>query len=135
MVGAKGRSGGDRTPLTLNATNSQPPMKPNDLSPAASNYWDRLCGELKGYLKAIDGHELKILATLLAQSDHLSETIRNDPDDAKATRLYLQVSQQIHRMSASFGLNPADRQRLKVDAEPEADPFADYLRQLQENRS
>ena len=77
--------------------------------------WDELIEQMpSGSLRKIDGHELRILSELLAMADGLVESCRLDPSDHKTARVFLNVVGQIHRLSASFGLNPGDRKRLAI---------------------
>ena len=42
-------------------------------------------------------------------ADKLSAAMLADPADHKTGRLFLNTADRIHRLSASFGLNPGDR--------------------------
>lgn len=120
MVGIPGRSGGNRKDTGAEKTaNDGGPLKP--LMPdTVGRKWDQMVEQLPaGSLRKIDGHELRILAELLAMADGLSEACRLDPSDHKTARVYLNVVGQVHRLSASFGLNPADRKRLAIEPEQE----------------
>ena len=106
MSGTTGRSGGNRTlpPLQTSLT-AKPPQKPLGLSDAAGLKWDSLLEQLPvAVLAEIDVHELAILATLLAQSDGLADTLAKNPDDIKSGRLFLQIFDRIHRLSGAFGM-------------------------------
>ncbi|MFN5229347.1 MAG: hypothetical protein ACK42H_23435 [Planctomycetota bacterium] len=130
MAGTQGRSGGDRSIDIRDATQEDGgPIKPT-LDKDVSDKWDLLVEQLpKKSLRKIDQHELKLLAELLVFSDKLAEAIRKDPSDHKSGRLFLNTCDRIHRMSASFGLNPGDRKRLRLstDTEEEDDPFMEWL--------
>ncbi len=115
MVGVAGRSGGDRWNDVVDRTaDDSGPLKP-DLPDAVGRKWDELVEQLPaGCLRKIDCHELKILSELLAMADGLTEVARRDPSDHKAARVFLNVVGQVHRLSASFGLNPGDRKRFAI---------------------
>jgi hypothetical protein len=137
MAGTQGRSGGDRSIDIRDATQEDGgPIKPT-LDKDVSDKWDLLVEQLpKKSLRKSDQHELKLLAELLAFSDKLSDAVRKDPSDHKSGRLFLNTCDRIHRMSASFGLNPGDRKRLRLsdDIEDEDDPFIQWLQGRTEGR-
>lgn len=127
-MGGTSRSGGNRV---LGTDSSEPnglPTKPK-LPAKVGKKWDQLLSELpKPALRRIDQHELKILCELLVHSDALAEVMRKDPLDHASGRLYLNVADRIHRLSAAFGLTPADRKRLALPVETEEDdPFQRWL--------
>jgi phage terminase small subunit len=119
MAGTNGRSGGDRKSEGADRTKPDGgPLKPS-LSASVGKKWDELIEQLPaGSLRKIDAHELRILSELLAMADSLAESCRRDPSDLPTVRAFVNVSTQIHRLSASFGLNPGDRKRLAL-APPE----------------
>ena len=129
MAGTKGRSGGNRSFDQDTTQKDGGPVKPI-LDKNVSIKWDQLLEQLpKKSLRKIDQHELKLLAELLAFADKLSDAIRKDPNDHKSGRLFLNTCDRIHRMSASFGLNPGDRKRLSLEAESqEDDAFLQWLK-------
>ena len=137
MAGTQGRSGGDRSIDIRDQTKEDGgPLKPT-LDKDVSDKWDLLIEQLpKKSLRKIDQHELKRLAELLALSDKLAEAVRKDPLDHKSGRLFLNTCDRVHRMSASFGLNPGDRKRLRLsdDTEDEDDPFIAWLTGRYERR-
>ncbi len=120
MVGVPGRSGGNRKDTGADRTKPDGgPVKPS-LSAAVGSKWDDLVSQLPvGTLRRVDGHELKILAELLVMADLTSEVIQRDPSDHQSSRVFLNTVAQIHRLSASFGLNPGDRKRLAFVEEKE----------------
>ncbi|MBM3968054.1 MAG: hypothetical protein FJ308_23805 [Planctomycetes bacterium] len=126
-MGGTSRSGGNRV---LGIDSSEPdglPSKPK-MPAKVGKKWDQLLSELpKPALRRIDQHELKILCELLVHSDSLAEVMRKDPLDHATGRLYLNVADRIHRLSAAFGLSPADRKRLALSTESEDDPFQAWL--------
>ncbi len=133
MVGVAGRSGGDRWNDGADRTAVDGgPSKP-DLPESVGKKWDELIEQLPaGSLRKIDCHELRILAELLAMADGLAETCRCDPSDHRAARVYLNTVAQVHRLSASFGLNPGDRKRLAIS--PVVDDENDVLRAMLKRR-
>ena len=88
-------------------------------------------------LRRIDCHELKILCDLLVVADELGKRLEQDATDLKSARMLVQVAAQIHRFSAVFGLNPADRKRLAIadESPPEEDPYAALLARRAEARN
>ena len=115
MVGVAGRSGGDRLNDGVDRTKDDGGPRKPDLPDAVGKKWDELIEQMpSGSLRKIDGHELKILAELLAMTDNLAEACRRDPSDHRAARMYLNTAASVHRLSASFGLNPGDRKRLAI---------------------
>lgn len=136
MVGVSGRCGGDRLSEGVDRTADDGGPKKPSLPDAVGKKWDDLIEQLPaGSLRRIDAHELRILAELLSMSDSLAEACRLDPSDHRAGRLYLNVVGQVHRLSASFGLNPGDRKRLAIvpvlDSE---DDFAAMLKRRMAKR-
>jgi phage terminase small subunit len=128
MVGSPGRSGGNRrkTGVDRSRIDGQP-SKP-ELSPAASKKWDALLSQLEpNLLRKIDSHQLKLLCELLAHGDALANIVATDPSDHKAGRMLVNVSQQVHRLSAVFGLSPFDRARIDVPETKEPSAFDDWL--------
>jgi hypothetical protein len=102
---------------------------PKDLSPDVTAKWQEVIGQLdRRMLRAIDCHELTILARLLALFDSLSARVDVAPDDVASTRLLLQVVDRVHRLSAAFGLSPADRCRLRIEPEPVENPLDEFRR-------
>lgn len=128
MVGT-GRSGGDRKSEGADRTKPDGgPLKPI-LSESVGAKWDQLIEQLPtGSLRQIDAHELKLLAELLAMADLLTGAIHKDPSDHKSSRVFLNVVSQIHRLSASFGLNPGDRKRLAFEPEQEESDLSSMLK-------
>lgn len=129
MVGVAGRSGGKHGNNGAEMTaDDGGPRKPA-LPDAVGKKWDELIEQLpSGSLRRIDAHELKILAELLAMSDSLAEACRRDPSDHKTARVYLNAVAQVHRLSASFGLNPGDRKRLAIaPVTEEPDEFQSWM--------
>lgn len=118
MTGSAGRSGGDRKTIGLDTTpQDSGPAKPK-LPAKVAKKWDLLIEQLpKKSLRKIDCHELKLLSELLAIADSLSTAALHDPTDHQTSRLFLNVCDRIHRLSASFGLNPGDRKRLSLETE------------------
>ena len=129
MVGISGRSGGDRNGDGCDRTKPDGGPKKPALSESVGAKWDDLVSQMpSGTLRRIDGHELKILSELLVMADCLTQTIQQDPSDHKSSRVFLNVVGQIHRLSASFGLNPSDRKRLGLAQEQEETEFSSLLK-------
>jgi phage terminase small subunit len=132
MPGTKGRSGGSRK---LGADRSSPdsgPVMPFGLTEAVQAKWREIVSQIPGgVLRRIDCHQIKLLAELLAGADDLSRQIQADPQNDRARRLFLQSIDRIQRLSALFGLSPADRMRLKIEAEEtkgDDDPLVQWMK-------
>lgn len=69
----------------------------------------------------------RILSELLDLSDALAAVVSSDPSDLKTGRALIQTAQQIHRLSAAYGLNPQDRARLKLPSDQEPDDFEKWM--------
>jgi hypothetical protein len=136
MVGVGGRSGGNRKYDGAEMTpDDGGPIKP-DLPQAVGQKWDELVRQMPtGSLREIDGHELRILAELLVMTESLAEVVRSEPANHRAARVYLNTVVQVHRLSASFGLNPGDRKRLAIAPRvDEQDGLAMMLKRRSANR-
>lgn len=131
MVGISGRSGGNRAVGSDHTDEDSGPIKP-ELPEAVSQKWDQLIGQLpKPALRRIDCHELKLLSELLVMADGLSKEALQNPADHKTGRLFLNVADRIHKLSAVFGLNPGDRKRLNLKTQEDAeDPFKRWLEEM-----
>ena len=115
MVGVAGRSGGDRLNDGVDRTKDDGGPRKPDLPDAVGKKWDELIEQMpSGSLRKIDGHELRLLSELLSLSDVLAAACRRDPSDLPTVRAFVNVTTQVHRLSASFGLNPGDRKRLAI---------------------
>lgn len=79
-------------------------------------------------LRKCDVHELLTLARLLAQADKVAAAMSADPLDHKTGRAFLNIADRIHKLSASFGLTPADRKRLSLETEEEVDEIAEFMK-------
>ena len=136
MVGTFNRSGGDRVSQTGcdRSRTDGPPIAPDDMPDDVAGKWRRLMDELPlEVLRRIDGHELGLLAQTLALADRLAKQMVDDPSDHKAARLFLNALDRVHRLSASFGLNPGDRKRLDLvqPHDESEDPMEAVLRRFQ----
>ena len=114
--------GGDRSPGGGDISpKDRGPAKPHDLEEAVSETWDDLMEQIaKNVLRSADVHLLRTLSQLIVQGRRLAVAALADPSDAKLTRSWLAVADQIRKLSMLFGLSPADRQRLKI--EPDEEP-------------
>ena len=81
---------------------------------------------------SIDKPQLAILCEHLAEVDSLGEAIERNPDDLKLRSLRLRITTQVSRLSAQFGLSPADRMRLKIEPKQEDDhnPIDDIIAKM-----
>ena len=132
MAGTAGRSGRHGSQGRDTTPEDFGPEKPK-LPDAVAGKWDQLLDQLpKKSLRRIDCHELKLLSELLVMADNLSAVMLADPSDHKTGRLFLNTTDRIHRLSASFGLNPGDRKRLdlRTGQDEEDNPFDHLLARL-----
>jgi len=121
-------SGGDRS-LGTDATKADGlPIKPSDLG-AATAAWDELLATIEpGVLRRVDALQLRNLAELVTYSKSLAAAAMSDPTDAKKTRSWLAVVDQVRKLGGLFGLSPIDRCRLKIDpSSDEPDAFDEWL--------
>lgn len=129
MVGAPGRSGGDRSIGSDTTVDDGGPRCPASLPEPVRAKWLEVVEQVpKGLLRRVDSHQLRLLAELLHGADALAEQVRADPENDRARRLFLQTCDRVNRLSAQFGLSPSDRQRLKVDPIEDDDPFEEFLK-------
>lgn len=135
MAGTSGRSGGSRE---LGADRSEPdgiPSPPTGRTDVFYSKWGSLLNDLPANeLRRIDGVQLAILTQQLVEIDELDEMIEANPSDLKIRSLRLRVSQQVARISAQFGLSPADRKRLNFEPPEEEDAFTIFLKDRNERK-
>lgn len=96
---------------------------------SAKPKWDELLEGIKPeILRAVDRHQLGILAMLLADSERLAQAMDDKPGDLKIRRAFVQQAAHVHKLSAVFGLAPADRSRMKLpEKELGPDPFEAFM--------
>jgi hypothetical protein len=81
-----------------------------------------------GILRRVDALQLRNLAELVTYSKALSAAAMSDPTDAKKTRSWLAVVDQVRKLGGLFGLSPMDRCRLKIEPiNTEPDEFQEWL--------
>ena len=121
-------SGGDRSLGTDGTKADGVPFKPSDLG-AANAAWDELLAMIEpGILRRVDALQLRNLAELVTYSKSLAAAAMSDPTDAKKTRSWLAVVDQVRKLGGLFGLSPIDRCRLKIDpSSDEPDAFDEWL--------
>ena len=121
-------SGGDRSLGTDGTKADGLPIKPSDLG-AATAAWDELLATIEpGILRRVDALQLRNLAELVTYSKSLAAAAMSDPTDAKKTRSWLAVVDQVRKLGGLFGLSPIDRCRLKIDpSSGEPDAFDEWL--------
>jgi P27 family predicted phage terminase small subunit len=129
----------------LNRNEPQPkpeaPRCPTWLLPRAKKAWKQLAGELSrlGLLTSIDGHGLAVYCQGWAQYEWATKTLLKEgyvvvcahkeqgSKPHPAFRVQSEAIETIRKFSALFGLNPADRSRLRGPGLPSA---ADALEQF-----
>lgn len=117
------RSGGDRV---ANGQDTFPrdgmPSRPLDLTKEEQELWTVLMSQIPNeFLRRVDSHQIKTLCELLAAKDRVAKAMKNDPEDMRIVRTYINVSQQLNRLSALYGLSPLDRRRMKIETEQSGD--------------
>lgn len=119
------RSGGNRR-LSLDATEANGvPDCPKSFSNEQKAKWREVMCQLPGLLlRKIDVHQLGNLCRLLVLADVYGKAAASD---MKAVRMLIQVVDRVHKLSASFGLTPADRRRMEMPLETE-DEFDSWLK-------
>ncbi len=126
------RSGGNRSVGNDMTVNDGGPTKPKSLTKGAAVKWNDLITQLPmGVLRAVDVHQLSLLAELLSQAEQLATLIASDPTDEKTRRLYLGTVDRITRLSPAFGLSPTDRKRSRIEpavSDDETDMVAALLK-------
>lgn len=131
MAGGRGRSG--RKPAEPRADvipDDGGPKCPKEANKRVQQKWALIVSQLpNGVLRRIDGHQLLILCHLLAGVDELTAAIDSDPLDNQSRRTLLQYSDRVNKLSAMFGLSPADRMRIKVGDNPAAKDELDEWRE------
>lgn len=104
------------------------PVRP-DMPKDVGQKYDEVISQLPAaILRKCDVHELLTLARLLAQADKVAAAMSADPLDHKTGRAFLNIADRIHKLSASFGLTPADRKRLSLETEGEVDEIAEFMK-------
>lgn len=127
MVGTS-RSGGRNTFSTDKTLADGGPVRP-DMPKDVGIKYDEVVSQLPALiLRRCDVHELLTLARLLAQADLVAAEMNSNPLDHKTARIFLNIADRIHKLSASFGLTPADRKRLSLDTEEEVDEIEEFLK-------
>lgn len=121
------RSGGDRSIGQDMTEDDGGPIRPQLPTGVAEKYDEILSQLPHNVLRKVDVHSLSNLARLLHLSDLYAKITLDDPMDHKTGRLYLNTLDRIHRMSASFGLTPADRKRLAFAPPEPENPMDQWL--------
>lgn len=136
MAGTLGRSVGSRELSADRSVHDGLPEPPKDRTDAFYLKWAALLADLPAIeLRRIDAVQLGILVDQLIEIDQLGAMIEVDPSDLKARSLRLRVSQQVARLSAQFGLSPADRKRLNFEPIAKEDDFTRWLHDRQDRKS
>lgn len=123
MVGSRLRSGGDRSvgggdPLP----NDGLPVADESMTDDECRVFDELVERMPvGSLRRIDSYQLCGLSRLICRDRFVSEALREDPLNLQLARLQVSIVNQIGRLSAQFGLSPADRSRMAITPEPDDD--------------
>lgn len=135
MVGSIGRSGGDRR--LGNVADPIPadggPVADASLTDGERDTFLELVGRLPtGVLRAVDSYQLAALSRLIEREKWAAVAIQTDPENLQLARLQVAIIGQIGRLSAQFGLSPADRKRLSLspDAADDDNVFADIMARM-----
>lgn len=122
MPGTKGRSGGDHT---SKGTDPFPiddgPQPPQNITEDEKAVWDALLCQLPAeLLRGVDVYMLATLCRCICDAEKCHSLWR-ESSDPKYLRLVRTTEAQISKLSALYGLSPADRGRLKFETEIEDD--------------
>lgn len=130
MPGTAGRSGGDRVSCGKDGFPQSDLVVPESLGDEEKQVWNQLVEMIPAdLLRSIDYIQLRILSESVVHIEKLAQIMRDDPDDHKASTRYLQFGQHITRLSAQFGLSPADRSRLKFEPPDPDDDASEWEQQ------
>lgn len=103
------------------------PQKPLDMTPEASDWWDRnvpLYVEM-GVATDVDGPALEMAAHWWSESQRLRAT---GESDYRTLCMLSMASKQFMAIVSKFGGTPSDRAKLSVTKPDEDDPLAEFLR-------
>jgi phage terminase small subunit len=110
-------------PLAAADLPGPPPEKPANLSVAAGEWWDRIVVLMAGIVKPTDIPLLTDVCRWLARMDALADLIDStdptDPGYHKALIGAAICTDKLSTLSTRFGMTPADRARLRVNAGPQ----------------
>ena len=123
MVGAPHRSGGNRSTLGNDpAPRDGGPVADGSLTDAERDTFLELVGRLPtGVLRLVDSYQLAALSRLIERERWVAVAVANDPENLQLARLQVAIIGQLSRMSAQFGLSPADRRRLSLSPDESSD--------------
>jgi len=123
MVGVPHRSGGNRSTLGNDpAPRDGGPAPDDSLTDAERDTFLELVGRLPtGVLRLVDSYQLAALSRLIERERWVAVAVANDPENLQLARLQVAIIGQLSRMSAQFGLSPADRRRLSLSPDESSD--------------
>jgi phage terminase small subunit len=110
------RDGMPCPPVEMSGT----PEKPQDMSQAASEFWDQYIPALvaKGVVSNVDGPELSLMCRYWAESIKAHVLCDATPADNehyyRNLQLCIMADNKFTGLADKFGLNPLDRSRLRV---------------------
>lgn len=106
--------------------------KPEGMPDSASQHWDKIVPEMQaaGIIKEADEEALKMMCLAWAVCEELYPIYYRNPTDKDARLSYKTAQDSWNFYMQRFGKSPADRSRIKVEAEAEAviDPFAEFMK-------
>jgi phage terminase small subunit len=121
------RCGGNRTASDDNFPIDGLPSRPSDWGKAENEVWTKLMAQIPHeLLRTADSYQLAILCDLIVRERKLAKLVRDDVADLPTNRAHLQVSQQISRLSAMFGLSPIDRRRIRLNPQSPTDEAEEW---------
>lgn len=97
------------------------PTKPEGLSEAASEHWDRIIEHIgkTGAVAEIDGEAIEMACRYWANWQKLMAICESDPLDRFARANLMAYGDAWARLAAKLGLTPVDRMRLRVSKSEE----------------
>ena len=102
------------------------PVKPKDMTPAASKHWDEVVGELirMGIAKQIDQTALVQMCEWFSECKRLQ---KSKTKDYKNLTMWSCAHKQWRDLASRFGMTPSDRARLDVGESSNSDPAARFI--------
>jgi phage terminase small subunit len=107
-------------PLPTADDPTPPPVKPSDLGGEAGEFWDQVTGLLRGVVRDRDAPLLAELCWQWAELRRIKAVIAKTKPGAKGYNQLLVghaiTTDKFDKIAGRFGLTPADRAKLKVEA-------------------
>jgi phage terminase small subunit len=126
MVGTVGRSGGDNTRGSDPFPVDDGPQPPQGLYDDERAVWDDLLERIPAeLLRGVDSYQLAHLCRCIVDAERCHAHWRANEDELGFLRMARNAEAQVNKLSALYGLSPADRSRLKFEV-PVQDDAMDW---------